>query len=85
MDKVKFQKAMEQASFHASIVLKGFTRTIYGALIAGLVGFAVYGFMSIGKESGYIAVADFVTSCATLAVALCNMYMMGRKRKGAKK
>lgn len=79
------KRAMGQAKFHAKIALRGLARTIWGALVAGLIGIAVYGFTAIGKENGYAAVGDFVTSCATLVVALVNVYQMGCKRKGGKK
>lgn len=79
-----FRKVMEQFKFHGSILLKGFVRTVYGAAVAGLVGFAIHGFVMIESEAGYLAVADFVVSCGTLVVAFANMYMLGGKR-GAKK
>ena len=75
---------LEQVKFHGGIVLKGFARTIYGALVAGLLACAVYGFICIRGESGYIAVFDFVAACATLAVAVCNLYAMGGKGKRGK-
>lgn len=75
---------LEQVKFHAGIVLKGFARTIYGALVAGLLAIAIYGFISIRSEAGYIAVFDFIAACATLTVAVCNLYVMGGKRKRGK-
>ena len=84
MDKVKIQNILANASFHASILLKGLARTLYGSLIAGLIGVSFYGFVSIGSESGYLAVFDFIASVATIVVALCNMYCLGRKRSGKK-
>ena len=84
MDKVKFQNAMAHASFHVSILVRGFARTLFGALIAGLIGIAIYGFVSIANEGGYIAVFDFIASTATLLVAVCNMYCLGKKRSGKK-
>lgn len=75
---------LEQVKFHAGIVLKGFVRTIYGALVAGLLAIAVYGFICIRGEAGYIAVFDFIAACATLTVAVCNMYVMGGKKRGKK-
>ncbi len=75
---------LEHVKFHGSIVLKGFARTIYGALVAGLLGIAIYGFISIRSEAGYIAVFDFIAACATLAVAVCNLYVMGGKKRGKK-
>ena len=85
MKKFNFKKFMGEVKFHAGIVLKGFIRTIYGALVAGLLAIAVYGFVSIQGESGYIAVGDFVASSATLMVALWNVYAMGMKKRGGKK
>lgn len=84
MNKIKFQNAMITASFHASILLKGLGRTLYGALIAGLFGIAFYGFVSLAHEDGYIAVFDFIASVATLVVAACNMYALGLKGRGKK-
>lgn len=85
MDKVKIRNTLANASYHASILLKGLTRTLYGALIAGLFGFAFFGFVSIANEDGYVAVFDFVASVATLAVAVCNMYYIGSKKGRGKK
>lgn len=79
------KKILEQVKFHGGIVLKGFVRTIYGALVAGLLACAVYGFIGIGGEAGYTAVCDFIAACATLAVALSNMYYIGMKKRSGKK
>ena len=73
---------LEQIMFHSSIMLKGLVRTVYGALIAGLIGISIYGFVAIEGESGYLAVFDFIAACATLIVALCNLYVMGGKKRG---
>ena len=85
MKKFNFNKILGQVKFHSSIVLKGFIRTIYGALVAGLLAIAVYGFISIRGEAGYLAVGDFVASTATLVVAMWNVYAMGMKKRGGKK
>ena len=84
-NKIKFQNAMITAGFHATNLLRGLVRTIYGALIAGLFGIAFYGFVSIASEDGYIAVCDFIASVATLVVAVCNMYCIGMKKGRGKK
>ncbi len=75
---------LEQVKFHGGIIIKGFVRTIYGALVAGLLAIAIYGFISIRSEAGYIAVFDFIAACATLTVAVCNLYVMGGKKRGKK-
>ena len=83
--KVNFEKFIKQARFHLGILVRGLARTLYGTLIAGLIGVAVYGFVLIETESGYAAVFDFVAAIATLTIALFNMYLLGCKRKGGKK
>ena len=84
MEAVQIKKEFAKVKFHAKIMLRGFCRTLYGALIAGLVGLAIYGFVSVNGESGWTAVFDFIASCATLVVALANMYLMGGRKKGTK-
>lgn len=83
--KMNIQKTYKKAKFHIDILLSGLARTLYGALIAGLIGFAVYGFVLIKSEGGYAAVFDFIASCAILVVALANAYALGGKKRGAKK
>ena len=78
----KRSNVLEQIKFHSSILLKGLIRTIYGALIAGLIGISIYGFIVIEGETGYLAVFDFIAACATMTVAVCNLYLMGGKKRG---
>ena len=85
MKKVNFDKVFKKAKHHADILLRGLARTLYGTLIAGLIAFAVYGFVLIQKEGGYAAVFDFIAACATLILALANAYVLGSKRRGGKK
>ena len=85
MKNVNFKKVMKQVKFHTDILLRGLARTLYGTLIAGLLGFAVYGFILIKSEGGYAAVFDFIAASATLILALANAYLLGSKRRGAKK
>ena len=85
MKSVNFKKVLTQAKFHAEVMLRGLARTLYGALIAGLIVFAVYGFVLIQSENGYAAVFDFIAACATLILALANAYLLGSNRRGAKK
>lgn len=82
---INFGRVLELVKFHGGIFLKGLVRTIYGTAVAGLVGIAVYGFILIESEAGYLAVCDFVVSCATLAIAMFNMYMMGGKKRSGRK
>ena len=84
MEAVQIKKAWKTVKFHAKVAWRGFCRTLYGAMIAALMAMAIYGFVSLTNETGWVAVLDFVASCATMLVALSNMYMMGGRKKGAK-
>ena len=77
MEAVQIKKAWAKVKFHVRVALRGFCRTVYGALVAWLIALAVYGFVSVTNESGWTAVCDFIASCATLVVAISNMYLMG--------
>jgi hypothetical protein len=79
---IDYRKTLSWVKHLAITTLRGLVRTIYGALIAGLIGISLYGFIAIEAETGYIAVFDFVASCATLMVAVCNLYVMGGKKHG---
>lgn len=82
MRKVNYRNIVERIKFHSFVVLRGFIRTTFGAITAGMIGLAIYGFIMIESESGYLAVFDFVGSCALVIVAMCNVYLMGGKRHG---
>jgi hypothetical protein len=84
MEAVKIKKFLTAVRFHTRVAWRGFCRTLYGAAVAGLIAFAIYGFVSVTTETGWTAVCDFIASCATLIVALSNMYWMGCNKKGAK-
>ena len=76
-------KTLEQ---HSMVLLRGFIRMVYGALTAGLTVLAIYGFLMIQSESGWVAVCEFVGAIATTVVALACMYAQGiTKKKGARK
>lgn len=84
MEKEKIQKTVANVRLHTRIVIRGLLRTLYGTAVAGLIALAIYGFFSVTNESGWVAVWDFVASCATLVVALSNMYLIGGCKKGGK-
>ncbi len=70
---------------HGKILFKGFTRMMYGALTAGLLAMAIYGFIMIPSEGGYIAVCDFVLATATMCVGINSIYHQGggyKRKKG---
>ena len=85
MSNVNFGKVLKQVKFHAGVVARGLARTLYGTVVAGLIAVAIYGFILIKSEGGYAAVFDFIAACATLVVALANAYVLGSKKRGAKK
>ena len=64
----------------AKTVLNGLVRMVCGTAIALVYTAAVYGFVSIPKDSGYVAVVDFLASVATLAVAVGCTYAFGRNK-----
>lgn len=82
---INFKSAIKAAGRHGKILIKGFTRMLYGALTAGLIGLAVYGFIMVPSEGGYLAVFDFIGAIATICVAVACIYHQGggkRKRGG---
>jgi hypothetical protein len=85
MDLEQIKKAWKAVKFHAKIAWRGFCRTLYGSFVAGLVAMAIYGFVSVTGESGWTAVCDFIASCATMVVAIVNMYWIGCTKKGTKR
>ena len=85
MEAARIKMAFANVRFHLQIMWRGFCRTLYGAAVAGLIAMAIYGFVSVTTETGWSAVCDFVASCATLVVALSNMYFMGGRKKGCAK
>ena len=85
METVQIKMAFEKVKFHARIAWRGFCRTVYGAAVALLIAIAIYGFISVTAETGWTAVFDFIAACATMAVALANMYLIGGRKKGGKK
>ena len=85
MEVARIKIAFAKVKFHARILWRGFCRTVYGASVAGLIAMAIYGFISVTTETGWTAVCDFIAACATMVVALANMYLMGGRKKGCAK
>ena len=85
MEAVRFKMAFARVKFHARILWRGFLRTVYGALIAGLIAMAIYGFVSAQNEAGFEEVFDYIVSSVLLIEAIGNMYFIGRlKKNGAR-
>ena len=82
MDAARINMALTRAKFHARILWRGFFRTVYGALIAGMIAMAIYGFVSASKEAGWDAVFDYIVSAVLLIEAIGNMHFIGRMKKG---
>jgi hypothetical protein len=79
------KRFMKNVRFHGLVLLKGMMRMLFGTATAGLMGLAVYGFVTVSAEGGYMAVGDFLVAMATVVVAGACMYAMGCGKKGAKK
>ena len=85
MEAARIKIALTRAKFHARILWRGFLRTVYGALIAGLIAMAIYGFVSAQNEAGWEEVFDYIVSAVLLIESIGNMYFMGRlKKNGAR-
>ena len=78
---MNFKEVMQLIGYHSTVVLRGLVKVLYGTATAGLMGLAMYGFLAIGRESGWTAVCDFVVAIGSLAVALTCTYAFGCKRK----
>ena len=84
MEAARIKMALARFKFHARILCRGFLRTVYGALIAGLIAMAVYGFVSAQNEVGWEAVFDYIVAAVLLGESIGNMYFMGRRKNGAR-
>lgn len=83
MEAARIKMALARFKFHARILWRGFLRTVYGALIAGLIAMAIYGFVSASKESRWDAIFDYIVSAVLLIEAIGNMHFIGRMKKGS--
>ena len=85
MEAARIKMAFANVKFHARILWRGFLRTVYGALIAGLIAMAIYGFVSAQNEAGWEEVFDYIVSSVLLLESIGNMYFIGRlKKNGAR-
>ena len=85
MEAARIKMTFANVKFHARILWRGFLRTVYGALIAGLIAMAIYGFISASKESGWDAIFDYIVSAVLLIEAIGNMHFIGRRNNGSTK
>lgn len=85
MEAVRIKMVFAKVKFHARILRHGFSRTVYGALISGLIAMAIYGFVSAQNEAGWEAVFDYIVSAVLLLESIGNMYFMGRRNNGGTK
>ena len=67
----------ERVKFHVLVFLRGFCRAIYGSAISCMILLSVHGFVSVGGETGWIAVCDFIAACSAMVATLANMYLFG--------
>ena len=85
MEAARIKMTFANVKFHARILCRGFLRTVYGALISGLIAMAIYGIVSATKEAGWEAAFDYIVSAVLLIEAIGNMYFMGRRKTGGAK
>ena len=78
MNNKNFRKTLKQIKRYAGVFAKGFSRMLYGTLLAILYVTAIMGFILVAADGGYTAVFDFIAACATLAVAVFNTYVWGK-------
>lgn len=78
---VSFKEVIRGIAWHCKILLRGFIKTLYGSITAGLAVFTVYGFSVIPSEGGYAAVGDFIAAICTLILAVTCMYIFGCRRQ----
>ena len=85
MEAARIKMTFANVKFHARILRRGFLRTVYGAMIAGLIAMAIYGFISAQNEAGLEEVFDYIVSSVLLLESIGNMYFIGRlKKNGAR-
>lgn len=75
------QKMLRIAMKQCKILFRGFTRMLFGAATLGCYAMAGYGFFSVPREGGYIAVTAFLCASVTLVMAVSCMYVMGGGKK----
>lgn len=85
MEATQIKMAFAKIKLHSRIAWRGFCRSVYGTAVAGLLAMAVCRFISVAGEAGWAAVCDFIAACATMIVALANMYLIGCKKKSRAK
>ena len=69
---------------HYSITLcKGLYRSFCGTFTTALLALAVYGFVMVSTEGGWVAVAYFVISVTVLFLFGVCVYYMGKGGKNA--
>lgn len=76
---------MRAAGHHAKVFWKGLLRTAVGAMTAGMMVLAVYGYAAIPSEGGYAAVGEFMVATMVLMMAIACMYAMGGRGKRVRK
>lgn len=80
----------ENISYQVKVILRGLVRTVWGTATAAAIGGAIYIFIGIPNEGGYVAVCDFIVAVCCLVSAFLNVYAQGvysfrKARKCAKR
>ena len=70
---------IKTAGYYANIIGPGVFKALHGTSVSILIGVSIYGFASINILEGWLAVGAFLACCATFAVGIANIYIMGLK------
>lgn len=73
----KTKNLLIAVSYHALILLNALIHMAFSTLTITLFVIAIAGFCLVAREGGYVAVFDFICSCAAFAVAVAIMYFHG--------
>ena len=79
------KKYIAELANHIKVLFRGLCKAIYGAAFSCLMVVSFCVFVSVSKETGWSAVFDFISACATLVVSIAGVYLFGfTKKKGGK-
>ncbi len=79
---IDYKKVARVIAYHSKILLRGFSKMLYGAAMAAVMALTVDGFMEVSSEGGYVAVCDFIFAVALAIISLCGLYWFGCKKGG---
>ena len=86
MTKFNFHKQMTIIGHHTHILWRGLKYMLAGTLTTGMFVATFVGFHLVSRDSGYLAVYDFIASCFLLLISIASIYLLGltQKRRGGR-